>query len=373
MVFWHDKGLKLRNLLVAFTRGELVERKYVEISTPSLSNVVLWKVSGHWEHYRDNLFLTRVGEEEFSLKPMNCPPTMLYYKTRRWSYRELPLRVACFDSLFRNELSGVASGLFRVKMFSQDDGHIFVADDQVGSEVANIIDMMAKVYGVFGLEYSLNVSTMPDDHLGTKELWDKATDALIHAVKAKGLTYQIKEKEGAFYGPKIDVDVKDSLGRKWQCGTIQLDYQTPTRFKLTFVGNDGAEHTPVVIHRAVYGSLERFIGIIIEHFQGKFPVWLSPVQVKVLPVSDDNKAYAGKIIKKLAEKGIRVEEAFDSGTIGGKIRNAQLQKIPYMLVIGSKEEQSDTVAVRARDGDVRYGVKLDDFTAEVNEKIGAYA
>ncbi len=373
MVFWHDKGLKLRNMLIAFTRSELAKRNYIEISTPSLSNIVLWKVSGHWEHYRDNLFLTRIGEEDFSMKPMNCPPTMLYYRTRRWSFRDLPLRVAIFDALFRNELSGVASGLFRVKMFSQDDAHIFVADEQVGAEVANIIDMMATIYGVFGLEYSLNISTMPDEHLGSRELWDKATDALVRAVKDKGLAYKVKEKEGAFYGPKIDVDVKDSMGRKWQCGTIQLDYQTPARFRLSYVGTDGAEHTPVVIHRAIYGSLERFIGIIIEHFQGKFPVWLSPVQVRVLPVSDENRDYAEKIARRLAESGVRVEQDFDTGTIGGKIRNAQLQKIPYMLVVGSKEEQAGSVAVRAREGDVRYGVKLEDFIEEVKGKTAKFA
>jgi threonyl-tRNA synthetase len=373
MVFWHDKGLKMRNLLIALSRSELANRGYIEISTPSLSNVALWKVSGHWEHYRNNLFMTELGDEEASLKPMNCPPTMLYYRTRRWSFRDLPLRVAIFDSLFRNELSGVASGLFRVKMFSQDDAHIFASEEQVGSEVTDIIDMMAKIYGIFGLEFSVNISTMPDDHIGTKEQWDKATDELVSVVKAKGLQYDVKEKDGAFYGPKIDVDVKDSMGRKWQCGTIQLDYMMPARFRLSYTGSDGNDHTPVVIHRAIYGSLERFIGIIIEHYQGKFPLWLSPIQVKVLTVSDETIGYATDITRKLKESGIRVEQDSDTGTIGGKIRNAQLQKVPFMVVLGGKESAAGTIAVRGRDGSTRYGVKVEDFIAEVKEKVREYS
>jgi threonyl-tRNA synthetase len=373
MVFWHDKGLRLRNLLIALTRSELAERGYIEISTPSLSNIALWKVSGHWEHYRDNLFMTQLGDEEASLKPMNCPPTMLYYRTRRWSFRDLPLRVAIFDSLFRNELSGVASGLFRVKMFSQDDAHIFATDEQVGAEVAGAIDMMAKIYRIFGLEFSVNISTMPDEHIGTKEQWDRATQALMDVVSAKGLQYQVKEKEGAFYGPKIDVDVKDSMGRSWQCGTVQLDYMMPARFRLSYTGSDGSDHTPVVIHRAIYGSLERFIGIIIEHYQGRFPLWLSPVQVKVLTVSDETVEYANEVTRKLKENGVRAEQDSDTGTIGGKIRNAQLQKVPYMLVLGGKESSAGTVAVRTREGDVRYGVKLDELLAELKAKVQTYS
>ncbi len=373
MVYWHHKGLKLRNLLIEFMRGELAKGGYIEVSTPGLVSSALWKVSGHWEHYRQNLFLTPMGDEEFGLKPMNCPPTMLYYRTRRWSFRELPLRVACFDSLYRNELSGVATGLFRVKSFSQDDAHIFATEEQVEGEVKGIIDLMDRVFKIFGLEYKLNLSTMPDDHMGTREFWEKAEGTLARVMEAKGLSYNVKEKDGAFYGPKIDVDIKDSMGREWQNSTIQLDYQLPQRFRLTYTGSDGKEHTPVVIHRAIYGSLERFIGVMIEHFQGKFPVWVSPVQVRVLPVSDENSGYAEKVARTLAEGGVRVERDFESGTIGGKIRNAQLQKVPYMLVIGSKEEQANSVAVRARDGDVRYGVKLEDFLAEVREKVSRFA
>ena len=373
MVYWHNKGLKLRNLLIEFMRGELAKGGYVEISTPGLVSSALWKVSGHWDHYKQNLFLTDMGGEEFGLKPMNCPPTMLYYRTRRWSFRELPLRVSCFDSLYRNELSGVASGLFRVKSFSQDDAHIFATEEQVEGEVKGIIDLLDKVFKIFGLEYKLNLSTMPDDHMGTREFWEKAEGTLARVMEAKGLSYKVKDKDGAFYGPKIDVDVKDSMGREWQNSTIQLDYQLPQRFKLTYAGSDGKDHVPVVIHRAIFGSLERFIGVYTEHVQGKFPVWISPVQVKVLPVSDENKVYAEKVAQTLADGGLRVERDFASGTIGGKIRDAQLQKIPYMLVIGSKEEQAGSVAVRARDGDVRYGVKLEDFIAEVREKVRNYA
>jgi len=373
MVYWHNKGLKLRSLLIEFMRGELAKGGYVEISTPGLLSSALWKVSGHWEHYRQNLFLTEMGDEEFGLKPMNCPPTMLYYRTRRWSFRELPLRVSCFDSLYRNELSGVASGLFRVKSFSQDDAHIFATEEQVEGEVKGIIDLMDRVFKIFGLEYKLNLSTMPDDHMGTREFWEKAEGTLARVMEAKGLAYKVKEKDGAFYGPKIDVDIKDSMGREWQNSTIQLDYQLPQRFRLTYAASDGKDHVPVVIHRAIYGSLERFIGVYIEHVQGRFPVWISPVQVRVLPVSDENKGYAEKVAQKLSDGGLRVERDFASGTIGGKIRDAQLQKIPYMLVIGSKEEHANSVAVRAREGDVRYGVQLDDFVAEVREKVRNYA
>jgi len=373
MVYWHNKGLKLRNLLIEFMRGELAKGGYVEVSTPALFGNALWKVSGHWGYYKQNMFLTDLGGEEFALKPMNCPPTMLFYRTRRWSFRELPLRVSCFDSLYRNELSGVASGLFRVKSFSQDDAHVFATEEQVEGEVKGMIDLMDRVFGIFGLEYKLNLSTMPDEHLGTREFWEKAESTLARVMEAKGLKYKVKDKDGAFYGPKIDVDIKDSMGREWQNSTIQLDYQLPQRFKLTYAGSDGKEHTPVVIHRAILGSLERFIGVYLEHVQGRFPVWIAPVQVRVLPVSDENKGYADKVAKALADGGIRVERDFASGTIGGKIRDAQLQKIPYMLVIGAKEEQANSVAVRARDGDVRYGVKLDDFITDVRESVRNYA
>jgi threonyl-tRNA synthetase len=372
MPYWHDRGLVIRNLLMDFIRGEQRKGGYVEIGTPSLANTVLWKVSGHWDHYKDGMFFTEMGEEQFGLKPMNCPSTFLFYKTRKWSYKDLPLRVADFDQLYRNELSGVASGLFRVKSFVQDDAHIFVTEDQIVDELKNVIDLMARFYGIFGLEYTPRVSTMPDDHLGTEEQWDRAVAALVEAVKAKGIEPVIKEKEGAFYGPKIDVDVKDSMGREWQCATIQLDFQMPQRFGLAYTGPDGAEHTPAVIHRVIYGSLERFIGIIIEHYQGKFPTWLAPVQARVIPISDENRKYAEGILSALKGAGIRAEGAFESGTMNGKVREAQLQKIPSMLIVGGKEEKAGTVAVRDREGKTTYGVAVEQFVADVKAKSERY-
>jgi len=373
MVYWHDKGWTLRNTLVETIRKELRERGYKEISNPALANTVLWGVSGHSEHYKDNMFLTKLGEEEMGLKPMNCPSTFLVYRSRKWSFRDLPVKYAIFDPLYRNELSGVASGLFRVKILTQDDAHIIAREDQAEKEVSELLDLLGKMYGIFRLEYKVKISTKPDDHMGTDEEWERATNTLISVVKAKGLPYEIKEKEGNFYAPKIDVDIRDSLGREWQCGTIQLDMQMPKRFRLAYTGSDGKDHTPVVVHRTIYGSLERFIGILIEHYQGRFPVWLAPVQVRVLSLSDESVAYAATIVKQLAAAGVRVEADLESGTVGGKIRNAQLQKIPYMLVIGQKEEQAGTVAVRARDGEVRYGVKLEGFLTQLKNEVDSFA
>lgn len=369
MVFWHDKGIKLRNILIEFIRSELAKRNYIEISTPALANTVLWRVSGHWDHYKDNMFLTQLGDEEFGLKPMNCPSTFLFYKSKKWSYKDLPLRVADFDELYRNELSGVASGLFRVKVLTQDDAHIFVAENQIESEINEQLDLMVKLYSIFNLKYKVKISTMPDEHIGTKEQWDKAADILIKVVKKRGIKPEIKEKEGAFYGPKIDVDIQDSMGRDWQCATIQLDFQMPARFNLTYIGEDGKEHIPIVIHRVIYGSLERFIGILIEHYQGKFPTWLSPVQISMLSLSEENVRYAKDIEKKLLENEFRVVGDYESNTVEYKIRNSQLQKIPYSIVIGKKEESNKTIAVRSRDGKVKYGVKLEEFIKQVQDEI----
>jgi len=368
MVLWHEKGLTLRNILVDFIRREQKERGYIEISTPALSNTLLWRVSGHWEHYKDTMFLTEMGGEQFGLKPMNCPSTFLFYKTRRWSYRDLPLRVADFDPLFRNELSGVASGLFRVKILTQDDAHIFVTDEQIEEELGWVIDLVARFYDIFGLKYTPKISTMPDEHLGTKEQWDRAVEALANAVRAKGIKPVMKEKEGAFYGPKIDIDVTDSIGRDWQSATIQLDMQMPARFKLSYTGADGQEHTPVVIHRVIYGSLERFIGLILEHFKGKLPVWISPIQARVLPLSDDYSGYAQKVLERLTDAGVRAEGDFESGTISYKVRSAQVQKIPYIIVIGEREEKGKRIAVRTRDGRVKHGVKISELIKEVSQK-----
>lgn len=372
MVYWHDKGLKLRNILIDFLRTELFKEGYQEISTPSLANTALWRVSGHSEHYKDNMFLTALGDEEMGLKPMNCPSTFLIYKSRKWSFRELPVRYAIFDPLYRNELSGVASGLLRVKVLTQDDAHIIATEEQAEGELSRMLTLMERVYGVFGLQYKIKISTRPDESMGTEEEWMRATDTLIRAVKSKGWEYEVKPKEGNFYSPKIDVDIKDSLGREWQCGTFQLDLQMPKRFKLAYTGSDGKEHTPVVLHRTIVGSLERFIGVMLEHYKGSLPVWLSPVQVRVIPLSDEHLKYAQIVLDSLVAGGVRAEGDFDSGTMGAKIRNAQLQKIPYMLVVGKKEEDSKTVAVRTRAGEQTFGVKVDDFVSRVKADVAAY-
>lgn len=372
MVYWHDKGLRLRNILVDYLRKELYKDGYHEISTPSLANTALWRVSGHSEHYKDNMFLTSLGDEEMGMKPMNCPSTFLIYKTRKWSFRELPVRYAIFDPLYRNELSGVASGLLRVKVLTQDDAHIIATEDQAEGELSRMLALMERVYKVFGLEYKVKISTRPDESMGTDEEWKRATDTLIAAVQKKGWKYEIKEKEGNFYSPKIDVDIRDSLGREWQCGTFQLDFQMPKRFNLVYTGSDGKEHTPVVLHRTILGSLERFIGVMLEHYRGVLPVWLSPVQVRVIPLSDDNLPYARSVLDSIVAAGVRAEGDFDSGTMGAKIRDAQLQKIPYMLVVGKKEEGSKTVAVRARSGEQTFGVKVEDFAAKVAAEVSSF-
>ncbi len=372
MVYLHEKGLRVRNILIDFMRGELAKGGYQEVSTPSLANTALWQVSGHSAHYKDNMFLTSLGDEEMGMKPMNCPSHFLIYKTRKWSFRELPVRYATFDPLYRNELSGVASGLFRVKVLSQDDAHIIAMEEQAEGELSKMLGMMERVYGVFGLQYKVKISTRPDDSMGTDEEWERATDTLIRVVKSEGWTYEVKDKEGNFYSPKIDVDIKDSLGREWQCGTFQLDLQMPKRFKLSYTGSDGKEHTPVVLHRTILGSLERFMGIMLEHYKGSLPVWLSPVQARVIPLSDEHLPYAKGVLDSLRAGGVRAEGDFDSGTMGAKIRDAQLLKIPYMLVVGKKEEDSKTVAVRTRGGEQTFGVKLDDFVSRVRAEASAF-
>lgn len=368
MPFWHDKGVTLKNILIETVRKEIKKRGYIEISTAPLANIIQWKISGHWDYYRENMFLTKLGDEDYSLKPMNCPSTLLWYKSRRWSYRDLPLRVACFDPLFRRELSGVATGLLRVKSLQQDDAHIICTEEQVEQELVGVIDLMHWLYGIFNLSYVAKVSTMPDQHIGSVEQWDKATDSLIKALRSKGIEPTIKEKEGAFYGPKIDVDVKDSLGRYWQCATIQLDYQLPSRFKATYTGADGAEHTPIMIHRAIYGSLERFIGVMLEHYSGKLPVWLSPIQARIIPVSQDSVDYCKEVYSALYESSVRVDYDFDTTTLNFKVRKAQLEKIPYMLILGSKEITSKTISIRTREGEVRHGVSIGDFVEEIRKK-----
>jgi threonyl-tRNA synthetase len=368
MVHWHDKGLKLRNLLIDFIQAELAKRGYVEISSPALANTMLWRLSGHWDYYRGNMFLTSLGDEEMGLKPMNCPSTFLVYKSRRWSFRELPVRYATFDPLYRNELSGVATGLFRVKILTQDDAHIIATEDQAEAELSDMLDFMEMLYGVFGLKYKVKISTRPDESMGSDEEWERATKILIRVVESRGLAYEVKEKEGNFYAPKIDVDIKDSLGREWQCGTFQLDLQMPKQFNLSYTGSDGKEHTPMVLHRTICGSLERFIGIILEHYQGRLPLWLSPVQARVLPLTDDQVSYAKQVLSLLLAGGVRAEGDFEHATLNAKVRNAQLQKIPYIVVVGSKEEAASTIAVRTRDGKQQFDVKLEELVSEVKSR-----
>ncbi|MDE1851021.1 MAG: threonine--tRNA ligase [Candidatus Micrarchaeota archaeon] len=369
MVYWHNNGIVLFNTLKSFLRSELGKRGYIEISTPTLANTTLWRVSGHSEHYRENMFLTKLGKEEFGMKPMNCPSTFLVYRSRKWSYKDLPVKMSIFDPVFRNELSGVASGLFRVKMLTQDDAHIFTTKDGAKAEIAAILELMTSVYKVFGVTHKVRLSTMPDEHMGSEEEWGEATKMLKDALDSEGIKYTVMEKDGAFYGPKIDVDIKDSLGREWQCGTIQADMQMPKKFRLSYTGEDGKEHTPVVLHRAILGSLERFIGIIIEHYQGKFPTWLAPVQVRVMSISEGANAYAEAVFEKLRGASIRTEADISDKTLEYKIRDAQLMKVPYMLIVGSKEVEANTVAVRARSGGQKFGVKIEDFIEKMKAEV----
>jgi threonyl-tRNA synthetase len=369
MVYWHRNGLVVYRELVGLVREMLRKYEYQEVSTPSLANVALWHVSGHIDHYRDNMFMFGSESEQLGMKPMNCPSTILIFKSRKWSYRELPFRTAIFDRLYRNEISGALTGLFRVREFSQDDGHIFIAEEQLAGELTKVLALVSEVYKTFGMTFKAKLSTMPDDHMGDEMLWEKATTALIEALKANNLSYVTKEKEGAFYGPKIDFDVFDSMGRDWQCATIQIDYQLPIRFKLEYTGEDGKQHTPVMIHRAILGSLERFLGVLIEHYQGKFPVWLSPQQVKVISISEQANSYAESVYAKLKDSMLRVE--LDSGdrTLEYKIRDAQMQKIPYMIVVGKKESDSGMITIRDRSGKQKRDVKLEDFVGMVKGQI----
>ncbi len=346
--FFLPKGMVLRNTLIDYWRQVHKKYGYVECSTPMMMNRQLWERSGHWAHYKNNMYTTVIDEVDFAIKPMNCPGGMLVYQSEPHSYRDLPLRVGELGLVHRHELSGALHGLFRVRCFTQDDAHIFMTWGQMKDEIKNVVKLFDEVYSVFGLSYQIEVSTMPEDHMGDEKDWDFATETLKAAVSEMGKDYIINEGDGAFYGPKLDFHLADSLGRTWQCGTIQLDMQLPERFELEYVGEDGLKHRPVMIHRVVLGSIERFIGVITEHFAGAFPLWLSPVQVKVLPITDRTHAYAKDVMAKLEKAGIRCELDDRSEKIGYKIREAQMQKVPYMLVLGDKEAESGEVAVRVR-------------------------
>ena len=346
--FFLPKGMTLKNTLLEYWRECHKRYGYVEISTPIILNQDLWHRSGHWDHYKDNMYTTVIDGEDYAVKPMNCPGGMLVYKNEPHSYRDLPLRMAELGLVHRHEMSGALHGLFRVRCFTQDDAHIFMTPDQMKEEIKGVVRIFDEIYSTFGLTYQIELSTMPEDHIGTVEQWEHNQDILKEAITEMGKDFILNPGDGAFYGPKLDFHLADSLGRTWQCGTIQLDFQMPERFGLEYVGEDGEKHRPVMIHRALLGSIERFIGVITEHFAGAFPTWLSPVQVKVLPITDRAAAYADQVAAQLDQAGYRVEVDHRNEKIGKKIREAQLEKIPYMLVVGDKEAESGQVAVRAR-------------------------
>ncbi len=363
--FFLPNGMVLRNTLLDYWREVHKKYGYVEISTPIILNQELWHRSGHWDHYKDNMYTTVIDDEDYAVKPMNCPGGMLIYKLTPKSYRDFPLRMAELGLVHRHELSGALHGLFRVRCFTQDDAHIFMTWDQVESEIQGVVRLFDEVYSTFGLTYKIEISTMPEDHIGEKETWDMATDMLKKAVSGMGKDYVINEGDGAFYGPKIDFHLSDSLGRTWQCGTIQLDMQMPERFELEYTGPDGEKHRPVMIHRACLGSIERFIGVITEHFAGAFPLWLAPEQVRILPITDRAKEYGEGIAKRLDGLGIRATVDNRSEKIGYKIRQAQLEKIPYFFIVGDKEVEDNTVSLRSRkDGDMGAS-PVDDIIAKI--------
>jgi len=367
--FWLPKGAKLYTLLSTYMRETLDTGNYHEVRTPLVFNKQLWETSGHWEHYRENMFLVESEGEPFGLKAMNCPGHMLLFASEVRSYRDLPLRFSDQGILHRNEASGVLSGLTRVRQFAQDDAHCFVAEDQIGTEVTQLLKLIGGVYKDFNLTYAMELSTRPDDHLGESVTWDHAEEQLKIALESTGHDYEISEGEGNFYGPKIDFHVSDAIGRKWQCATIQLDYQLPRRFGLKYIGADNGEHIPVVIHRAIFGSFERFIALLIEHFEGAFPLWLAPVQAIILPIADRHGTHAETVLKHLSGAGLRVELDSRQEKIGYKIREAQLQKIPYMLVVGDREVESNSVAVRKRTVGDQGGQSLESFTQAALEEI----
>jgi threonyl-tRNA synthetase len=367
--FWLGKGTTLYNTLANYMREVLFPAGYVEVKTPLIFNKALWERSGHWKHYRQNMFLVESEGETMSLKPMNCPGHFLTFASEMRSYRDLPIRFHEQTPLHRNEASGVLSGLTRVRQFSQDDAHCFVRPDQIGEEVERLIRLVQRVYGDFGLPFSAKLSTRPDEFLGEAATWDHAETELKAALEHAGMAYTVNEGDGAFYGPKIDFDVTDAIGRKWQCATIQLDYQQPENFDLKYIGADNAEHRPVVIHRAIFGSFERFIALLIEHYAGAFPLWLAPQQVVVLPIVDRHVDYARTVVSRLAAAGLRVELDDRQEKIGYKIREAQLQKIPYMLVIGDREAADGTVAVRTRTGGDQGAQAVDAFVAAALEEV----
>jgi len=367
--FFHPKGMIIRNELENFWREEHQRRGYQEIRTPMMLNSELWKRSGHWDHYKENMYFTEIDDCEYAIKPMNCPGGMLIYKRKGHSYRDLPLRMGELGSVHRHELHGALHGLMRVRNFTQDDAHIFMTPDQIKEEVIKVIDLADDVYKIFGFNYRVELSTKPENSIGSDEVWETATEALRDALVTKGIDYRLNPGDGAFYGPKIDFHLEDSLGRTWQCGTIQLDFQMPELFDLNYIGSDGEKHRPAIIHRTILGSIERFFGILIEHFGGKFPVWLAPVQVMVIPVADVHHDFAQSIANELKEIGVRASCDYRDEKLGYRIRDAQMQKIPYMLVVGDKEAEGGDLALRMRDTGDAGLISLDDLKEKLIEKI----
>ena len=367
--FFHPKGMILRNKLMDYERELFKEFGYVEIMTPVILSKKLWLQSGHWDHYKENMYFTQIDEEDYAIKPMNCPGGILFFKTQQRSYRDLPMRVGEFGLVHRHELKGALHGLFRVRCFTQDDAHIFMTQEQMKDEVIKCMAMYQKMYGVFGLEYHVELSTRPENFMGSDELWEISTNALREAIETAGVPYQINEGDGAFYGPKLDFHVQDSLGRTWQCGTIQMDMQLPERFDVNYIGEDGEKHRAVMLHRAGYGSLERFIGILIEHYAGAFPTWIAPVQVKIIPVTDKNLEYAKSVAAAMSESDIRVEVEEANETLGYKIRKAQMEKVPYMIIVGDQEMKGHTISVRSRKNGDQGSQSLPMFVANLIREI----
>ena len=366
--FFLPKGMVLKNTLIDYWREIHNREDYVEISTPIMLNRQLWETSGHWDHYKENMYTTVIDDTDFAVKPMNCPGGMLVYKSQPRSYRDLPIRMGELGLVHRHEKSGQLHGLMRVRCFTQDDAHIFMTKEQITDEIKGVVRLIDEVYSLFGFKYHVELSTRPEDSMGSDEDWELATDGLRRALEEMNLPYVVNEGDGAFYGPKIDFHLQDSIGRTWQCGTIQLDFQLPQRFEAEYMGADGLKHRPIMIHRVVFGSIERFIGILIEHYAGKFPVWLAPVQAKVLPISDKTSDYAEKVYRTLKTNHIRTEFDTRSEKIGYKIREAQMEKVPYMLVLGAKEEEDNTVSVRLRDSGETLTMSLDEFMARVKKE-----
>ena len=367
--FLHPKGMIIRNIIEDLWRKEHVKRGYDEIRTPIILSEQLWHQSGHWDHYKENMYFTEIDEKDFAIKPMNCPGAILVYKNKMHSYRDLPIRMGELGLVHRHELSGVLHGLMRVRCFTQDDAHLFMLPEQIKDEIIGVIEFVEHIYDVFGFDYHVELSTKPENAMGTDEEWERAITALKDALDHKDISYIINEGDGAFYGPKIDFHIKDCIGRTWQCSTIQLDFQMPQRFDLNYVGADGEKHRPIMIHRVLYGSIERFMGILIEHFAGRFPTWLAPVQVKILPITDKHVEYAKELEKVMKEEDIRVELDNRNEKIGYKIREAQLSQTPYMLILGDKEVESKAVSVRSRDSGDEGAQSVGDFIDRILEEV----